>query len=329
MSRQGHRPGRREMIGQRTSGGNPRPPPLKQEAAPHPGRPGPGPVRPIPRPAVTESRAEPRDTQPAVGRPRRTEPTHAASMADVEPGAGLTEPAPRKKRPVGSRPALVLLCVIVLALAAVAFRSWRSHRASLPQVAHLGQTEGIAVLEEGQFDHAYQLLSEARDAVDTLGDAVEGAEDIRQAAREAAIFVNLLADPLENLLDEAARTSPQAWADRFDTLYKGRAVIIDATITATPSTPGSSRYELDYLVLVPGNGSQDVRYARIDMMGFEAITQADPRVGDHVTFGATGRVRVRRRSQGVDHPPGPEERRIHHPHQGIAKHGVAGRVEPS
>ena len=64
-----------------------------------------------------------------------------------------------------------------------------------------------------------------------LGGEVEAAEEIRQAADEAAIFVSLLSDPLENLLDEAAMMSPQAWADRFDTLYKGRGVIIDATIT--------------------------------------------------------------------------------------------------
>ena len=111
-------------------------------------------------------------------------------------------------------------------------------------------------------------------AVDDLKGAVEGAEKIRHGADEAAIFVSLLTDPLENLLDEAARMTPQAWADKFDTYYRGRGVIISATITATPDSPGSSRYELDYLVLAPGQGAQENRYARIDLTGFTAVTSA-------------------------------------------------------
>ena len=132
-------------------------------------------------------------------------------------------------------------------------------------MVRIGRTEGIAALEEGKFDHANQLLSAAREAVDALGGAVEDAEEVRHAADEASILVNLLTDSLESLLDEAARTSPQAWADRFDTMYKGRAVVIDATITATPDTPGSNRYELDYLVLAAGQGAREQRYARIDL----------------------------------------------------------------
>jgi hypothetical protein len=157
---------------------------------------------------------------------------------------------------------------------------------NLPQVVRIGHTEGIAALEGGQFDHAHQLLSEAKAAVMALGDAVEGASEVRHAADEAAIFVNLLSDSLESLLDEAAGTSPQAWSDRFDTMYKGRAVIIDATITATPETSGSNRYDLDYLVLPAGQGSRGERYARIDLTGLEAITLAGHKEGDHVIFGS-------------------------------------------
>ncbi len=185
-----------------------------------------------------------------------------------------------------SRPVVVLACVALLGMGAFGWRTWRHHRQNLPQLARIGQTEGIAALEEGKFDHAHQLLSEAKAAVDGLGGAVDGAEEIRHAADEAAIFVSLLTDPLENLLDEAARIAPQAWADRFDTLYRARAVIIDATITATPDTPGSSRYELDYLVFAPGQGAREQRYARIDLTGFEAITLAGLKEGDQVVFGA-------------------------------------------
>jgi hypothetical protein len=180
-----------------------------------------------------------------------------------------------------------------LVVGTVAFRTWRSRRQELPRVAEIGKTEGIPALEEGKFDKAHQLLSRAKEAVDSLGGAVEDADKIRHAADEASIFVDLLPDTLESLLDEAARTTPQAWADRFDNLYKGRAVIIDARIIATPESPGSKRYELDYLVFAPGEGSNfrdpaggRPRYARIDLTGFEAITLAQPQVGHHVVFGA-------------------------------------------
>ena len=211
----------------------------------------------------------------------------ATRIPQAAADAGSIELAqPRSLRDFARRPVVVLAAVVILAIGAIAWRSWRHHRENLPQVARIGQTEGIAALEEGKFDHAYQLLSEAKAAVIALGGEVEAAEEIRQAADEAAIFVSLLSDPLENLLDEAAMMSPQAWADRFDTLYKGRGVIIDATITATPDTPGSNRYELDYLVFAPGQGAREQRYARIDLTGFEAITQAGHKEGDQVLFGA-------------------------------------------
>jgi len=183
--------------------------------------------------------------------------------------------------------------VAFLVVGTVAFRAWMSRRQDLPRVAEIGRTEGIPALEQGKFDKAYQLLSAAKEAVDSLGGAVEDADKIRHAADEAAIFVDLIPETLENLLDEAGRTTPQSWATRFDNLYKGRAVIIDARIISTPESAGSSRYGLDYLVFPPGEGSNfrdpaggRPRYARIDLTGFEAITLAQPQVGTHVVFGA-------------------------------------------
>ena len=200
--------------------------------------------------------------------------------------AELSELArPRTKREIARRPIVVLACVVLLVLGAFGFRNWRHYRQNLPQVVRIGYEEGIPALEAGKFDHAHQLLSEAKAAVDALGGAVDNGEEVRHAADEALIFANLLTDSLETLLDEAARY-PQAWADRFDTKYKGRAVIIDATITATPNTAGSNRYELDYLVLGPGQGAREQRYARIDLTGFEAITLAGHKEGDQVIFGA-------------------------------------------
>ncbi|MGA2699959.1 MAG: hypothetical protein ABSH35_02515 [Isosphaeraceae bacterium] len=263
----------------------------------HPRRPAPRPagsgVPASPAPAAATAKPSPGAT-PTTGRPeaaRRRQP------ATLDPGPGARVPVaatragtsdlaqPRTARGPGRRPLVVLACVAVLALGTLAWRTWRQRWENLPQVARIGATEGIAALEEGKFDHANQLLSAAREAVDALGGAVEDADKIRHAADEAAIFVNLLTDSLESLLDEAARTSPQAWADRFNTIYKGRTVVIEATITATPDTAGSHRYELDYLVLAAGQGAREQRYARIDLTGFEAITLVQHKEGDHVVFG--------------------------------------------
>jgi hypothetical protein len=183
-------------------------------------------------------------------------------------------------------PVAILAGVCLLVLGTIALRTWRTYRGELPLVAQLGYDEGIPALKEGRFDRAYQVLSAARDAVDALHDQVEHSAEIRHAADEARIFVNLLSDSLESLLDEAARTTPGAWATRFDNVYKGRGVIIDATITATPASGQNNRYELDYLVLSPGEGDPKERRARIDLTGFEAITLAQPKVGDHVVIGA-------------------------------------------
>jgi len=243
------------------------------------------PGRPAPRPASSGVAASPAPAAARRRQPATLAPGTGARAPVAATGTGTSDLAePRRARGHGHRPLVVLACVVVLALGTLAWRTWRQRWSNLPQVARIGQTEGIAALQEGKFDHAHQLLSAAKAAVDALGGAVEGAEEIRHAADEASIFANLLNDALESLLDEAAR-SPQAWADRFNTFYKGRAVIIDATITATPDTADSHRYELDYLVLAPGQGTSEQRYARINLTGFEAITMVEHKEGDHVTFG--------------------------------------------
>ena len=86
--------------------------------------------------------------------------------------------------------------------------------------------------------------------------------------------------------------SRQAWATKFETLYKGHAIIIDSQISATPDSdgPGPKRYELEYRVFPPGEVCLVPRTVsppcpdRPD--GFEAVTEAGHHVGDHVVFGA-------------------------------------------
>jgi hypothetical protein len=189
---------------------------------------------------------------------------------------------------------LIFLLVPLLVIAAVGWRYWNSRRQEFPLVVERGRTEGIPALDEGNFDKAYQLLSAAKSAVDALGGALDDAEAIRHAADEAAIFVDP-APLLEDLLAEAARTNPEAWATRFDTLYKGRSVIIDSKIRAAPDSGGSSAYQLWYRVFSPGEASnfrdggvpRPDRFADIDLTGFELLELAPRRnVDDRVVFGA-------------------------------------------
>src|SRR5262249_52805247 len=101
----------------------------------------------------------------------------------------------------------------------------------------------------------------------------------------AEIFVSLVSDRLEAILDAAGRYDTKEWPSRFATLYKGRSIVVDAHIIATPETSGQHRYELDYQVFPDGEG-KPLRVARIDSTGFRLFELAEPKVGDQVTFGA-------------------------------------------
>jgi hypothetical protein len=227
-----------------------------------------------------ESRAK--ATAARSARPRRGRELPIPAILEVE-----SVPKPRAR----SRLRLLILLLPLLVLATVAWRVWRSYRQEFPLIVERGRTEGIAALEDGDFDRAYQLLSAAKTAVDGLGGAVEDADEIRHAADEAALFVDP-APLLEDLLAEAARTNPETWATRFDTLYKGRSVFIQSRIRAIPQ--GSSGYQLWYRVFSPGEAStprdggmpRADRFADIDLAGFELLELARIAVDRDVCFGA-------------------------------------------
>jgi hypothetical protein len=268
------------------------------------------PAAPPPAPAQTRADEAARDAdRPAARRPARQTKSdtrapartgRSVREAAAEPAgrAGRSDPAgqvvtARKEKRTRRQSLLILAVVSSLVVATVIFRTWRRQRQEFPIIAERGRVEGIPALEEGNFDKAYQLLSAAKTAVDSLGGAVEGADKIRGAADEAAIFVDLISQPLEDLLAEAGRISTEAWASKFDTLYKGRAILIDSYITASPDA-GASKFEIQYVVLPPGEGGSFLagrnaapeRFGVLDLTGFELLELARPNVGSRVTFGA-------------------------------------------
>ncbi len=259
------------------------------------------------RPAATRTGEQGgRPSRPAGGRPARVE--RAAPEAagrdrqrrgpavGAGPAPGVIEVRPRTRR--GPRLGLIFLGLALAVGAALGLRAWRQRTAQYPLIAERGRTEGIPALEAGDFDRAYQLLSAARTAVEALGGNIEGADEIRIAAEEAAIFVNLCPETLENMLAEAGRIDPEAWESKFETHYKGQTYLFDSKLESTPATPrdegGTGRYDIAYRVFPPGEATRfgdgglprPERFARIDFTGFELFESTSLSKDDRVTFGA-------------------------------------------
>lgn len=181
---------------------------------------------------------------------------------------------------------LIFVAVALIVLGTVAYRVRQAGRAELPRIAERGRLEGLEALDAGQFDKAQHLLSQARRAVDELGDAYQGASAIRQGADEAEVISKLAPASLEEMLDEAARSDAKEWSERFATLYKGRTLILDAHIKGVPDGRGLGSYDLDYRIFRAGEGGRPRSFGRVDLAGFRLFELTKPRAGDHVTFGA-------------------------------------------
>ncbi|MFO0907672.1 MAG: hypothetical protein U0794_04805 [Isosphaeraceae bacterium] len=222
---------------------------------------------------------EPSSEDPYHTRERELEAANASQGTRVQ--AGLRERLAR------NRNVLIFSAVGVVVLATVAYRIHRSRLMALPAVVELGWTEGLAALDNGKFDAARQVLSDARDAVDALGDHSERAEAIRQGAREIVILTRLLPDSLEDLLDQASQSDARDWTDRFKRLYAGRTIAVESIVTAVPDSRGSGEYDLAYRIFRPGEGDRPPSVGRLSLKGFELFNTLKPRVGDHVVFGAS------------------------------------------
>jgi hypothetical protein len=228
-----------------------------------------------------EDLAAARARQAAPAQPR---PTRRARRPEPEPEAVAVEEEDEAVAATSGRRrhALRFAAIAAVAIVALVLGLWqRFKQQEYPKIAERGRTEGLKALDAGEFDKARDLLNRARRAVDGMRGEFRGAEEIRQGAEEADLIADLVDEPLERLLDQAARVGPEEWALAFDRQYKGRGILLDVHIVG-PAAGGG--FELDYRVLARGpNGP---RVARIDTAGFKLLELAHPKPGDGLIFGA-------------------------------------------
>jgi len=255
----------------------PAPPPQRSTAEVEVEIPGAEP-EPVAKPAPTRRPA----AKPAA---RAKAPPPAAPPEPAPPPTiAIPEGPPLRERLWKNRHRLAFVGVIVL-VGVTGFSAYRRQsRRDLPRRAEIGRTQGLEALDRGEFDRAFVMLTQAADAVDRLGGAFEGAELIRQAAREAAIFNDFQPELLETILDEAARSAPAEWPSRFNRSYRGRSILIEAHVDEVRQGADGPTFELDYRVLAPGPAAP--RIGRVDPSDLELFANAPPKAGDAVLFGA-------------------------------------------
>lgn len=132
-----------------------------------------------------------------------------------------------------------------------------------------------SLLRLGRFRLAVQEI----DAVDARKGLVEAAapeqrKQWQQLEREAAIYANLCAEPLEDLLEHAADAAEDEWLAAFAVRYHGKAFIFDATVYREPAG-----YRLAYDIPTPKGKAQLV----IDNL--DLVKQIDPNRRQRVIFG--------------------------------------------
>ncbi len=224
---------------------------------------------------------------------QRSDPRTDPRSAQTQPGRGQTnvgvDPllSPLARPPLAERlrrnkHILVFIAVPAFVLGTVLYTRWRQHLRDLPIYVERGRTEGLKALSEGKFDAANEILSKASRALDSLGEGIEGAADVRQGALESAIFVDRAPDSLETILDEAARLTEDDRKEKFRRIYKGRSIIVDDHVSRLPE--GKEPYILEYRIGV--QASPKARIGRLDLSGFDLFKKIKPKAGERIVFGA-------------------------------------------
>ena len=257
--------------------------------------------------------ATPRKSRPKTGaRTAGSEPGRTATPATEPAGAGssrrrsarvqeVSEPKtpallevrvePRRR----SHHGLIFVLVPLLVIAAGSWRYWKQRRQEFPLIAERARDQGIPALDAGDFSKAHHLLAAGKQAVDALGGGVEGAEEIRHAADEAAIYVDLCDISLEDMLVEVRlRRSPRYLEIEIRPGLQGPGLCLRRDHHGR--APGREHRELrDRLPGLSARRDEPVRsgrparpdtFAHIDLTGFELFKLTRPSPGDSVKFGA-------------------------------------------
>ena len=239
----------------------------------------------IPYAPETSIEAPKPDSRPTPARPKaKAKPAPEAipaGMIEVDDRPTLGERLWKRRN------GLIFVGVAMIVVATIGVRLRQRHLEALPAIVEAGRTQGLAKLDAGDFHVAKQILVEAASAVGSLGGRVEGADEVIQGAKEAALFADRCGESLETLVESAAKAdSEAAWTTRFDTLYKGQSIIVEDRIKAVPdpAIPGST-YEIDYMILY-GRNLEPAGRGRIDLTGFRLFELEKPTVGETKSFGA-------------------------------------------
>jgi hypothetical protein len=147
--------------------------------------------------------------------------------------------------------AAVTLSLVALALV-IGLRHFVGPTATLrpgPEAVRQRLEAGREALVQGKYRLALRELEAARALREQHPDALPAADRRRltQLHRQAALLADLLTEPLEDILRQAADLTDldeREWQDLFADRYRGRSVIFDARVRAE----ASGDFQLDYAV---------------------------------------------------------------------------------
>lgn len=179
-------------------------------------------------------------------------------------------------------PKVAIAAVVVLVIGLTIFLQLRNrHREQLPHLAQRGRTEGIQKLKEGKFDEAKQILAAAAGAYREMNDKSETARQVIHASLEAAIMADLVARPLDDIIDKFAAGG--SGAGEFEALDKGRSLIVQSRVISTPENGG--RFDIDYRIAI-GPGPASARpLGRLNLDDLKLMNDLKPAVGDQLLIG--------------------------------------------
>lgn len=184
---------------------------------------------------------------------------------------------------------------IAVVLTAIAL--WTVHARRVEQAAHRlnpAIEAGLAALQQGNVPEAAAQLAIAVDALDVLRRDDSHAAAIRQTQREAAALQGLSSETLLSLLDQAdgavesalqsrpaeapEKSAPPPpldadWASRFNALYRGGWVVLEAPVKRLKATEQEQRrYDAEFPITIgPKQRAVEVRanFEAFDRLGIK------------------------------------------------------------